>query len=186
MAATPDTTAPVRFVIGTEVSWIVDLPDYPPSDGGTLVVYFGSTGVEKSAAGADYGDGRWVVTITAASSATFTAGTYSWQALRTVDAVPYLVGEGTIEAVGAIAGSGGIDLRSPARKNLAALEAVIANRATEKDLSHTIAGRSVSKFSHAELIEARRYWRNEVAKEDRAAAIKAGRAGQLVRGRFVW
>lgn len=172
-------------MIGTTVVWTKSLPDHLPADGWTLDYHFGATASEISVAATDPGDGTHLVTISAAISAGFVAGTYSWQAIATLAAVPYLVGEGTVEAVAAIDGSTGIDLRSAARKNLAAIEAVMLGRAAEKDLSHTIAGRSVSKFSHSELIEARRYWKNEVAKEDRRARIGEGRSGGLVRGRFV-
>lgn len=57
------------------------------------------------------------------------------------------------------------DTRTHAQKTLAAIEAVIENRATKDQQSYTIAGRSLERMSVADLLEFRNQYRREVNSE---------------------
>jgi len=59
------------------------------------------------------------------------------------------------------------DLNTHAERVLAAIEAVIENRATKDQQSYSIAGRSITRIPIAELLELRKQYKAEVAEQQK-------------------
>ena len=71
----------------------------------------------------------------------------------------------------------GTDLRSHAALMVSKIESILVGKADSDVSSYSIAGRSLSKMSFQELIEARDYYRAEYQKEKSAEDAKNGRKG---------
>lgn len=180
---------PVLLIAGDRWVWKrADLgDDYPPASyqlkyslrlHGTTTVEIEITAAE---AGSDY-----LVEVAAATTAGYTAGVYTWQAyiIRSSDSERVTVGYGTIE-VAPNRDVATTDPRSHARKMLAAVEAVLENRATLDQQSYTIHGRSLQRTPIADLLKLRGYYRAEVGNELAAERNRQGKgSGNRVRARF--
>ena len=68
-----------------------------------------------------------------------------------------------------------IDVQSHARKVLSAIEAVIEGRASQDQMSYSIAGRSLSRMPIDDLLTLRDRYRAEWNKEKRLQRGKAGK-----------
>lgn len=68
-----------------------------------------------------------------------------------------------------------VDPRYHAEKVLSKIEAMLEGKADADVSSYSIEGRSLSKFSYAELLDARDRYKREVAAHKREEAIKHGR-----------
>ena len=68
----------------------------------------------------------------------------------------------------------GYDNRSHVKKVLDALEATLENKASQDQLSYSIAGRSLSRLSPTELIQWRDRYREEYNREVQAERIAQG------------
>lgn len=170
------TAVPSSFVVGETVEWTRSLTDYPATTWSLATAFINRTNkfsVNGVASGSDF-----THTIAANTSAALTAGTYAWQtkATRTADGVVKLVETGVIEVLPSFAAATTLDTRSHAKAVLDAIKAVIAGRAEEDHLAMSIAGRSISKMSLAELISARSVYQSEYRREQEAAAIARGEA----------
>ena len=122
---------PECFVAGDTVEWRRTFSDYPASAGWTLAYTFVNAGnLQKVNAQAD-GDAH-LISITAAGSATWSAGDYDWQATVTNSTIRHTVGNGRTEVKPNLAAmsTDGFDARTYARKVLEAIDAQIAARAT--------------------------------------------------------
>jgi len=187
LAASIPTVEPAEFTVGDTVQWTIDLSDYLPADGWVLSYAFVTDGdQEDETTSEDNGDGTHLVTITAAESVSWTAATYKWQAYVTKSTERYQVREGTITArVNFASQTSGYDARSHIKTTLDALEAIIAGKASDDQMSVSIAGRSVSKYSPAELITWRDHYKKEYARELKAEKLAAGTGGgSKIRIRF--
>lgn len=169
LAPTIPTTEPTSLRAGETWAWDVEVPDFPPSGGWSLRYHFvGPTTfhVDATASGETY-----QVRIDAATSGTRTAGEYQWiaQAVQGSDVYPTgRAGALTIEPDFATIGN----RESHAAKMLALLESAIeahltGSMAGVEDFS--INGRSVSRYSLAELRALRAQYAQEV-EEQRALA----------------
>lgn len=76
-----------------------------------------------------------------------------------------------------------IDPRTDKQKALAAIEAVLAKRASKDQENYAIEGRSLSRTPISDLIRLRNFYRNEVA--DEAAVASGVRRGNKRKTRFV-
>lgn len=102
------------------------------------------------------------------STASWDAGHYEWQAWATfADGSLAIIDRGNLRLDDAL-GVG--DLRSVARKNLDAIEAMLTKKASSDVRRYKINNRELEKYSTAELLEARSYWMAEVKREERAEA----------------
>lgn len=174
------TREPQTLTVGDRWLWKrTDLgADYPPA---TYSLKYSlrrhNTGAEieiiANESGSDY-----LVEVASATTATYTAGRYVWQAYinRTSDAERLLIGTGTLEVV-ANRDTAVTDPRTHARKALDAIEAVIENRATVDQQEYSIAGRSLKRTLVTDLLVLRDRYRAEVRAEERAEKIKQGMGG---------
>lgn len=164
---------------GDTLAFDTAVEDYPASAGWTLtyrlVPIVGGTAVTIQATA--NGEGYQVV-VDAATTATWTAGTYSWTAMVRQSGTRYKVDEGVIEVQPdpdvMVAGT---DTRSHARKVLSAIEAVIEKRATKDQEEYSIAGRSLKRTPLPELENLRWKYKREVDGEIARERLQAGLPG---------
>ena len=171
MADTP-TIEPSSVNAGDTWRWTRSLADYPASAGWalsyTLINASAKITVNASASGDDH-----AVTVAAATTAGYAAGTYDWRARVSRAGEVYTVGEGRLTVRNAFSAAT-FDARTHARKTLDAIEAVIEGRASSSTAEYTIAGRSLKHIPVADLLALRDKYRAEVLREDAAAAVAAG------------
>lgn len=183
MADVP-TREPVEFTAGDTVKWKIALPHYPADDGWTLKYSFRGPEVHDVTAVADGADHS--VTIAKTLSITFAAGNYWWEAYASKAAERFkarfgqlkvLVNLETVDEV--------FDNRTHVKKTLDALEALIEGKATRDQMSYSIEGRTISRFSLSELYDARaRYAALYRLELDRNRIKQGKRTRNIVRGRF--
>lgn len=164
---------PEQFVGGQTLKWTKSLPDYLPTDSWVLKYHCtrddgGLTAIVLTAT--DNGDGSHLINVAAN---TFTKGNWYWQARVTKGAEALVVEQGRF-LVRADISAGAVDDRSHAEKALAALEAVLNNKATQDQLSYSIANRSISRMTPQELRDWRDYYRGEIAQIVQAERLARG------------
>ena len=173
----PD-SEPTTLRAGDTWKWTKSLPDYPAS-AWNLKYRFKSPTAGFEITADETGD-EYSVTVTAATSSGYAAGTYSWIAWveggtsekYTVDTgvavinPDYRIGTATTA----------LDDRSHARKTLAAIEAWIESR-DQGVARYAIAGREMQYIPITDLLKLRQTYKAEVAAEDAAAALANGLGG---------
>ena len=166
------TLEPTTANAGDTWRWNRTLADYPASAGWalsyTLINAAAKVTINATASGDDH-----AVTVSAATTAGYAAGSYDWRARVSRSGEVYTVGEGRITVRNAFSGAT-FDARSHARKTLEAIEATIEGRASSATLEYEIAGRRMKDIPAAELLTLRDKDRGEVAREDAATAVAAG------------
>src|SRR5687768_10887976 len=85
---------PTTFTAGDTVAWTRSLADYPASAGWVLNYRFINSAARFDVVGSASGDDH-AMSVAAAVSADYAAGTYTWQAFVTKDSERYTVDEGT-------------------------------------------------------------------------------------------
>lgn len=116
----------------------------------------------SAAAGSDHR-----ITANASATASWVVGTYSWTAwVENAGGERYTLARGRLEIKPASATlAAGVDTRSQAEIALAAIDAVLANRATVDQMEYSIAGRSLKRMTIDELLKLRSHYVDEVNKE---------------------
>lgn len=109
-------------------------------------------------------------------------GSYAYQVWATFDdGTKAIVSRGTFVLVEAL--SDGQDVRSTARKNLDAIEAMLGKSDQVGVRRYRINNRELERYSVAELLKLRSFWALEVRKEERLASGK-GALGPRIAFRF--
>lgn len=178
MSAAIPATEPTRIVAGDSIEWTKSIPDYPADLSWVLSYVMLCTGVSpttitSTASGSDH-----AVSISAATTAAFAAGTYHWTSLVTKGSERKTISSGVWEVIANPATATTItDLRTHAEKCLAAIEAVIEGRMADSIVEYQIGTRMAKKIPHSELIKLRTFYRSEVRRErgrPRAVCIPVG------------
>ena len=158
------------IVAGDYLAWKrTDLgSDYPPASYGlTYSARLNGVGsaisLTASESGTDY-----IIEYDSTATAVFPVGVYQWSAFitQTSDSNRIQIDSGTWEVIENKATST-TDPEPHAKKVLDALEAVIENRATQDQMSYSIAGRSLSRMSQDDLNAFRDKYKAEWLKEKR-------------------
>lgn len=169
--ATVPTIEPQTIRAGDLVSWTKTLQDYPANAGWSLVYTLinGSAKItiNASASGADH-----LVSVAAATSAAYAAGSYSWMARVAKGAEIYTVDTGSLTIQPNLAALNTFDGRSHAKVMVEAIEAAIQGRASSLQLRMMINGRSIEFYPPADLIKWLSFYRAEVAKEAQLESIR--------------
>lgn len=170
------TLEPSRVTAGDTVTWSKSLPDYPATSAWvlsyTLINSSSKITITATASGADH-----LVSVAAATTAGWTAGTYAWMAVVTQGAERYTVGQGNITIAPNWAAAATYDARSSAKKALEAVNTLLESYGAKAYLqSYEIAGRKQQFASPADFMAFRSKLMAEVAREDNAARIAAGLA----------
>ena len=172
------TTEPTTLIAGDRIGWKrTDLNsdyavgDYALSYSARLE---GAGSTEISITATESGD-DYIVEITQATSAAYTAGTYHWQAYitRSSDSERITIDSGPWE-VKANRDTASIDPRSHVKKVLEAIEAVLESRASKDQESYSIQGRSLARTPIPDLVVLRDKYRGEYVREKRAERIRNG------------
>lgn len=173
---------PTEFTAGDTFRFLKTVPEFnvdedttvdPVTDGYSLSYALrGSAGlinITATVSGTDY-----LVNVLATTTANWNAGFYSWEAYVSLGSNRYLVDSGSITIETNLATAAAGDTRTFARRTLAVIEACIAGRAVNGINNYSYAGRSVSKMTVAELLQARNALRIEVNNEEAAERIAKG------------
>ena len=179
------TREPTQLRAGLTWEWRrQDLATYP-SPTWTLTYYFKTATAQFSVAAAPDGAGGFNVAVTAATTAAYAPGRYTWVAIVSAGAARYQVDGGTLEVLPDFANTSLVDSRSHARKVLAMIEAYLEDRNNIAARGYTIAGRSLDRYALTELLALRDKYAAEAASEARAERIRNGQPARnriLVRG----
>ena len=187
--AAPDGQQPETIVIGDYLLWkrsdLID--DYPVATHSmeyvARITGGGSTEIKVAAT---TGTGTYVFEVTSATSATYTAGFYHWQleATETASGNRVVLERGTFTAVEDL-DVNGADPRSHAEIMIAKIESILQGKADADVSSYSINGRSLTKMSFQDLIDARNFYRQEHQKELQKERADAGEnTGSTVLVRF--
>lgn len=174
MSTIPD-NEPATLRAGDTWRWTRSLSDYP-APGWVLKYRFknaaGGFEITATASGADHS-----VTVAAATTTSYAAGRYTWQAwVEGGSSEKYTVDEGTFEVLPDYrsgTATAALDDRSHARKMLDAIEAWLESRDMAV-ASYQIAGRQMQYIPPAELLKLRSKYRTEVQAEENAARLARG------------
>ena len=188
-AANAPTTEPETVVVGDFIQWKrTDLgSDYPNNlFTATYVARITGGGANEIVlTGTSSGD-DYLFTVDSATSADFAPGYYHWQLeiVRDSDSNRIVVDRGVFTAI--------VDLdvnqsdpRTHAEIMVSKIESLLSGKADADVSSYSIAGRSLTKLSFSELVEARDYYKREYQKEVIAERIRRGKStGATVKVRF--
>jgi hypothetical protein len=165
-------TVPSNLIAGDTWEWTRDLPDYPAGTW-TLTYYFWKDGKSFSAAATADGSAH-AVSVSAVTTADYSPGGYVWQARVTDGTDVYTVDEGWV-TVKANPATANFDPRSDARITLEAVTCFLKGNATTAQASMTLNGRSISRWSLAELRQWQKELRQEVRDEERGSSAGLSR-----------
>lgn len=180
---------PTEVVVGDFVQWkrsdlVADYPVATHSAEYVARITGGGATEHKIAAteNADY----YLFTITSSESATYDAGLYHWQLeiTQTSSGNRIVVDIGDFEFIPDM-DDNQADPRIHAEKMLTKIESLLEGKADSDVSSYSIAGRSLTKLSFQELVDARDYYRREVVKHKNDALVKRGKKnGSTIQVRF--
>lgn len=175
MAQTVQTREPATVVAGDTVAWRKTLADFPASEGWVLkyrlINSAGKIDITASADGADH-----AISVPAATTATWSPGTYTWQSRVEKGVERYSVEQGSI-TIGAdlAAQAAGYDTRSTAKKTLDLIDAaLIAHGSTAWTQEYEIAGRKMKFKNVSDFLALRDRLRAEVARETATERMRSG------------
>lgn len=179
---TQATKEPESFVAGDTVKWKKCLASYKASDGWQLayaIVGASAININASADGDDH-----LVTITAASSGAYAAGTYKWIATVTKDDERYTVGEGYFDIKPNLANATTYtDDVLRLKKDIAAIDAFLGKNF--KYASYSINGRTLTNYGMADLFTLRDRLQRQLNSLLDVEKIKSGKpTRKLIRVRF--
>ena len=188
-AANAPTTEPTEVVVGDYIQWKrTDLgADYPNNlYTATYVARITGGGANEiqltgTASGDDY-----LFTVDSATSADFAPGEYHWQLeiVRDSDSNRIVVDRGYFTALPDLDVNQS-DPRTHAEIMIDKIESLLNGKADADVSSYSIAGRSLTKLSFNELVEARDYYKREHQREIIAERIRRGKStGATVKVRF--
>jgi hypothetical protein len=179
MAFDPSTAhegEPCELVVGDRIQWKrTDLAaQYDPDLYDLSYTARSDTGQEIQA-NATVLNGAYLVTITSLASSDFAPGFYYWQAeiTRKSDQERIVVDRGTFTVTADLQSSTAAPA-SHARIMLTKIEKLLEGRADSDTVNYSIAGRSLTKMSPAELLEWRDRYRQELQTEQRKNDLASG------------
>ena len=183
---------PTEIVVGDFIQWKrSDIADaYPTSEGYTAeyvarITGGGATEI-KLAQAAGSTDDYYLFTVASATSESFEPGKYHWQLeiTQTSSGNRLVVDIGDFTAIPDM-DNNQADPRIHAEIMIAKIETILQGKADADVSSYSIAGRSLTKMSFTELVEARDYYRREVVKHNNDELLKRGKSnGSTIKVRF--
>jgi len=183
---------PREIVVGDFLQWKrSDLSsDYPTSSGFTAeyvarITGGGATEI-KLAQSVSSTDDYYLFQISSAETEQFEPGLYHWQLeiTQTSSGNRIVVDTGDFNAIPDM-DNNQADPRIHAEIMVAKIQTILEGKADSDVSSYSIAGRSLTKLSFQELIDARDYYRGEVTKHKHADLVKKGKSnGSTIRVRF--
>lgn len=181
--------SPDEIVVGDFIQWKRSdlVGDYPLADySAEYVARITGGGSSEIKIAATETDGTYLFTADSTTSADFDAGYYHWQleVTKTSSGDRVVVDRGTFTAVVDL-DVNNTDPRSHAEIMITKIETILQGKADSDVSSYSINGRSLTKLSFNELVEARDYYRREFVKEKAKDAAKHNKpTGQTIKVRF--
>jgi hypothetical protein len=129
---------------------------------------------------------EYQVEVASSTTATYTAGDYTYQEyiIRSSDSERFVYSTGIV-TVEPDLDTNTSDPRSNARKILDGLQAMLENRASIDQMSMSIAGRSLSRMTPAEIRDWERHYKYLVSLETKKMRIKKGQpTGSEIKVKF--
>lgn len=163
---------PETLIVGDSWSWTATFADYPASTW-SLTFYFQNGSKSFSVATSASGD-DFAATKIASDTAALEPGRYRWRARVASGADAITVADGWTE-LDPDPAIGTSDLRSDARKMLDAVDAFLIGNASTAQASMQLNGRSIARWSLAELVQWRDRLRQEVRIEEQGDTAGMGR-----------
>lgn len=169
-------TIPATLRAGDTLSDTWSLSDYPATAGWVARLTLINSGARYQAnavaSGADH-----VLTVLAATTAAWVAGTYSWSIDATLGAARYTVATGSVQVLPDLAAATTLDTRSNYRKALESAEAALATHGARAYLSGIEMGDRRQTFTNpGEFLAFISRLRSEVRREDNADRMRQGLA----------
>jgi len=182
------TSEPTRLQAGDRWAWKrVDLSgDYPTASYSLSYVARREGTGERIAITASETTNGYVVEVDSSVTATYEPGRYQWSAFitRTSDSARAEIGYGSFE-VKANRATSTDDPRSTAQVMLDNIEAYLKDPSNLSAASYSIAGRSLSRWNRADLLEERDRLKAEINREVQAEKLRKGLGtNQQIRVRF--
>lgn len=180
---------PLEIVVGDFLQWKRSdlVQDYPlESYSAQYVARITGGGSSEVILPATETGGTYLFTVSSAVSADFTPGFYHWQleVIQTSTSNRIVVDRGEFTAIVDLDVNGS-DPRSHAQIMIGKIESILQGKADSDVGSYSIAGRSLTKMSFAELMDARDLYKAEFQQEIIKDRIRRGKAsGATVKVRF--
>ncbi|WP_430735161.1 hypothetical protein [Halodesulfovibrio aestuarii] len=153
---------PKNLVANTVADCLLSPDGFPPSAGYSLMLALRGAGVADVASTASVEDDAHIISF----PLDLQAGDYYWQLFAVMDGSNFLLESGALRVVPNLLSEGeGFDGRTEAEKGLAAVEACLAGKASKDQLSYSIKGRTLTRYSVEELLKLRAYFVRRVCKE---------------------
>lgn len=180
---------PTEVVVGDFIQWKRSdlVADYPPSlysaeyvaritGGGSTEIKFPGTET----------DTHYLFTVDSATSSVFLPGLYHWQLeiTQTSSGNRVVVDIGDFTAIPDM-DNNQADPRIHAEIMVDKIETILAGKADSDVASYSIAGRSLTKLSFQELLDAREYYKREINHHTNKELLKRGKSnGSTIKVRF--
>jgi hypothetical protein len=163
------TTEPSAIVAGDTVSWTRSFADFPASQGWALAYKLRNAwdkiNISASASGDDF-----LVSISAATSAAYVVGDYSFDAYATKGSERHTVASGKITVLPNLDTTSAVDDRSFNQRMVDAIEDLLEGRATADVQAYQIGGRQLTKMTVDELEKWRAQYRFRLNREQGKSA----------------
>lgn len=180
---------PTEIVVGDFIQWkrsdLVD--DYPLAEhSAEYVARITGGGSNEIKMPATETGGTYLFTVDSATSADFAPGLYHWQleVTQTSSGNRIVVDIGDFTAIPDM-DSNQADPRIHAEIMVDKIESLLAGKADSDVASYSIAGRSLTKLSFQELLDARDHYRREVVQHNNKELVKRGKKnGSTIQVRF--
>ncbi len=179
--ANAPTTEPESFTVGDYVQWKRTdfVSDYPTATHSAQYVAREHQGgnAEFTVSATEITDG-YLFTIDSATSAAYGAGKYHWQLeiTQTSSSNRIVLSEGDFNIIVDL-DDNQADPRIFAEKMIGKIESLLLGKADADVSSYSIAGRSLTKLSFQELIDARDFYRAETLQHEAKERGKQGKTG---------
>jgi hypothetical protein len=173
-------TEPLEIVAGDFVQWkdVLSTSDYPVADYSVVYTARSVTGNNEFQVTANTGDGYYLFTVLSSTSSGNPPGIYRWQkeVIRLSDSQRYVMKRGEFKIIADL-DVAGVDSRTHAEIMVIKIESILTGKADSDVQSYSVAGRSLTKMSFQELMDARNFYKSEVVREKAKEDAKNGRQG---------
>ena len=183
---------PIEVVVGDFLQWKRSdiAADYPTSSGYTAEyvarITGGGSNEIKLPQSASSTDNYYLFQVSSETSTEFLPGLYHWQLeiTQTSSGNRIVVDIGDFTAIPDM-DNNQADPRIHAEIMVDKIETILAGKADSDVASYSIAGRSLTKMSFSELIEAREYYKREINHHNNKELLKRGKSnGSTIKVRF--
>jgi hypothetical protein len=168
------TTEPARVTAGDTIAWLKSLPDYPASAGWVLTYTLINQTTKYTLAASASGDDH-LVSVSAATSAGWTSGLYTWSATVAKGSERQTVAGGLLTVAADLASATTFDARTSTRKALDAVNLALETYGNKAYLqAYEINGRSQKFHTPGDFLAFRSRLAAEVAGEIASERLAAG------------